>query len=169
MGRAVDRARQFYRPQLLPDEEILEQRRATAVGTGSKIGYGAVIGALVGWIYAINLDSGLLPPLVLGALAGELGGYVMAHRAARQPAGPGTVHLELILTDQRLLTAGRYASLRHRILREYPLCEMTATSSRRYPIGQFHRLSVMMTNGTTTAFIVEGALDIPVNRGHTSG
>jgi hypothetical protein len=169
MGKALDRARQFYRPRLEPDEEVQEVRLATAIGTGSKIGYGAAIGALLGWIYAVNVGSALLPPLVLGALAGELGGYVMAHRAARQPSGPGTVHLELLLTNQRLLTVGRYASLRHRILREYPLGEMTAATSRRYPIGQYHRLAVMMKDGSTIAFVVAGPFDLPVNRDDTSG
>jgi hypothetical protein len=161
MGRAVRRAKRFYSPQLAPGEEIKAIRNATAAGTGTLVGYGALIGALLGWLYAINADNALLPALVLGAFAGEIGGYLMAHRRARQPSGPGAVHLQLIQTDTRLFTVPRHASVRRQILREYPLDEVTAIIARRYPIGQYRRIDITDAAGATTAMIVEGELDLP--------
>ncbi len=169
MSRALDKARSFYAPNLAPDESIAAIRRATAAGTGRYVAIGAIIGTLVGWLYAISVDSALLPPLVLGALAGETGGYLLAHRTARQPSGPGTIHLELVLTGRRLFTVGRYASWRRRMLREYPLDTIIAATTSRYPIGRYHRVEITTADGTTTGFIVEGMLDVPVNRVGTSG
>jgi len=161
MSRAVRRAKRFYRPHLAPGEEIGAIRNATAAGTGTLMGYGALIGALLGWLYAINVDSALLPALVLGAFAGDIGGYLMAHRRARRHSGPGAVHLQLIQTDNRLFTVRRHASVRRQILREYPLGEVTATIARRYPIGQYRRLDISDVNGNSTSLIVEGDLDLP--------
>jgi hypothetical protein len=160
--RLIDRAREFYAPELPPGEELLSVRQATAAGTGTKVVYGGLIGALVGWLYAINLDAGLLPPLVLGALTGEMVGYFMAGRAARRAEGPGAIHLLAIATDRRLLTTTRYAARRRRILREYPL-EDVAVTAKRYPIGQYNLVEVASPDGQTTGLIVEGTLDLPVN------
>ncbi|MCP3997817.1 MAG: hypothetical protein GY722_22555 [bacterium] len=162
MSRLTDRARQFYAPELLPGEELLSIRQATAAGTGTKVAYGGLIGVLAGWLYAINLDTGLLPPLVLGALTGGMVGYFIAGRAARRPEGPGTIHLLAVSTNQRLLTTARYSSRRHRILRQYPLADVTVTK-KRYPIGQYHLVEVTTPDGRTTGLVVEGTLDLPVN------
>ncbi len=161
MSRAVERARRFYSPQLNPGEEIEAIRNATAGGTGTLVGYGALIGALVGWLYAINVDGALLPALVLGALAGELCGYLLAHRRARRPYGPGTIHLQLIRTTTRLLTVNRHAAKRRQPLREYPHGEVTTTVAKRYPIGRYHRLDITDGADNTTSLIVEGELDLP--------
>jgi hypothetical protein len=161
MSRAVRRAKRFYSPHLAPGEEIKAIRNATAAGTGTLLGYGALIGALLGWLYAISVDGALLPALVLGALAGEIGGYLIAHRRARLRSGPGAVHLQLIQTDTRLFTVRRHASVRRRILREYPLDEVRATIAKRYPIGPYRRLDITDADGTATSVVVEGELDLP--------
>lgn len=159
--RAVARARKFYDPHLGPDEEVAAVRNATAGGTGSLVGYGALIGALVGWLYSINVNGALLPAFVLGALAGELGGYLLAHRRARQPSGPGAVHLTLVQTNQRFFTLNRYAAVRRGLLREYPFDQVTADIAREYPIGNYRRLDITPIGGAVTSLIVEGTLDLP--------
>ncbi len=169
MSRSLDRVKRFYQPELDPGEEIKAIRNATAAGTGSKVGYGAVIGALVGWLYAINTDSSLLPALVLGALAGELGGYLLAHRSARSKDGPGTIHLQVVLTDRRLFTVRRHASIRRRILRNYPLDQIKAAHSHRYPIARFHRLTIELADERQITFILEQPLDLPLNSDPASG
>ncbi len=169
MKRPVDKLKSFYQPHLEPGEEIRAISNATAGGTGSKVGYGAVIGALVGWLFAINVDSALLPPLILGAFAGELGGYLLALRFARRETGPGSIHLQLVLTTERLFTVRRHASLRRHILREYPLPEIKSAESRQYPIGRLERLTLEFADGTTTAFVLEQPLEVPVNRDSASG
>ena len=161
MGRAGDRIRRFYDHHLTPGEEIKAVRDATAGGTGTLVGYGALIGALLGWLYAINVTGALLPALVFGALAGELGGYVMAAQRARRPAGPGAIHLQVVQTNTRLFTVRRYASIRRRLLREYALDEVTATIARHYPIGQYRRLDITDGAGEVTSLVVEGDLDLP--------
>ena len=162
MKRLTDRARKFYAPELHPGEELRSVRQATAAGTGTKVAYGGLIGVLIGWLYAITLDAGLLPPRGLGALTGEMVGYFAAGRAARRPEGPGAIHLLAITTDQRLLTAARYAARRRRILREYPLADVAVTA-KRYPIGQYNLVEMTSPDGQTTGLIVEGTLDPPVN------
>jgi hypothetical protein len=169
MGGPLERAKRFYQPQLEPGETIKAVRRATAGGTGSKVGYGAVVGALLGWLYAINVDSALLPPLVLGALAGELGGYLLAQRAARRPGGPGAIHLEVVQTDLRLFTVRRHASLRRRILRSYRFADTSEWSLRPYPIGSYQRLEITLAHGATTVLVVEGTLDLPLNTDTSAG
>ena len=161
MSRAMERARRFYSPQLDPGEEIKAILNATAGGTGTLVGYGALIGALLGWLYSINVDGALLPALVLGALAGELGGYLMAQRRARLSSGPGAIHLHLVQTNIRLLTVNRYASKRRRPLREYPHDRVAAVIAKRYPIGRYHRLDITDEAGNTTSLLVDGELDLP--------
>ncbi len=161
MSRASERARRFYSPDLAPGEEIEAVRNATASGTWTLVGYGALIGALLGWLYAINVDSSLLPALVLGALGGELGGYLLANRRARLPSGPGAIHLQLVQTNRRLFTVNRHASTRRRELREYPLDEVTVTVAKRYPIGSYHRLDITDAADRAVSLIVEGELDLP--------
>ncbi|MDJ0953915.1 MAG: hypothetical protein QNJ81_09560 [Acidimicrobiia bacterium] len=169
MKRTVEKLKSFYQPHLEPGEEIRQISNATAGGTGSKVGYGAAIGALLGWLFAINVDSALLPPFVLGALGGGVGGYLLALRFARRPEGPGSIHIELVLTTRRLFTVRRYASLRREVLREYPLAEIKSAEGRRYPIGQYQRLTVELSDGTSTSFVLEQPLDLPLNRDPASG
>lgn len=160
MRRATERAKQFYSPPLAPGEEIESVRNATVAGTGSLVGYGALIGALLGWLYAINIDSALLPALVLGGFTGVIGGYLTAHRHARR-SGPGGVHLQLVKTDKRLFTVRRYASIRRQAIREYPLSEVNVTIAKRYPVGRYHRLDITDTSGNVTSLVVEAELDLP--------
>lgn len=160
MSRAVAAARRFYRSELDAGEEVLSVHNATAAGTGSKIGLGALIGALVGWLYAVFLDSSLLAPLVLGALAGEMVGYFVAERQARRADGPGTIHLQLVLTSQNLLTVGRFAARRRRVLRRYPLEQIVSVATRRYPVAKFHLQEITMTDGTCVGVVVEGAVSL---------
>ena len=161
MSRASRRAKRFYSPDLDPGERIEAIRNATAAGTGTLVGYGALIGALIGWLYAINVDGALLPALVLGALGGELGGYLLANRRARLPSGPGAIHLQLVQTNKRLITVNRHASTRRRALREYPLDEVTATVAKRYPIGHYCRLDISDAVDRELSLIVESELDLP--------
>jgi len=90
MSGAVRRAIRFYSPHLAPGEEIKAIRNATAAGTGTLMGYGALIGALLGWLYAINVDGALMPALVLGAFAGEIGGYLYG---AEENGGTNTIYV----------------------------------------------------------------------------
>lgn len=113
-------------------------------------------------MYTINLDSGLLPPLVLGSLTGEMVGYFIAGRAARRPEGPGTIHLLPVATNQRLLTTARYCSRRRRTLRQYPLADVTITK-KRYPIGQYHLTEVTTPDGRPAGLVVEGTPDLSAN------
>ena len=160
MQQAVAAARRFYGPQLSAGEEVVSVHHATAGGTGTRIVFGAIVGALGGWLYAIYLDAALLAPLVLGALIGEMVGYFLAERAARHPDGPGTIHLALILTSQRLLTVGRYAARKRRVLRSYPLAEITGGVTERYPIAHFHLQEITLADGAGPTFVVEGVLDL---------
>lgn len=160
MQQAVAAARRFYGPQLDSGEEVQSVHQATAGGTGTRIVYGAVIGALCGWLYAIFLDASLLAPLVFGALTGEMIGYFLAEREARRPDGPGTIHLGLVLTSQNLLTVGRYASKKRKVLRRYPLEQITAVATKRYPIGHFHLQEITLVDGAGPTFVVEGVLDL---------
>lgn len=162
MKRLVDRARGFYAPEMQPGESLLSVRQATAAGTGTRVAYGGLIGALVGWLYAISLNAGLLPAFVTGALSGEMIGYLTARREARRPQGPGAIHLLAVTTNQRLLTTARYAWRRRRILREYPLHDVSITT-KRYPIGRYHLVEVMSPEGHTTGMVVEGTFELPVN------
>ena len=161
MGRAGDRIRRFYDPHLAPGEEIKLVRNATATGTGTLVGYGMLIGALLGWLYAINIDGAFLPAFVFGALAGELGGYVAASHQARRASGPGAVHLQVVQTNTRLFTVPRYASVRRGILREYPFERVTPIIARRYPIGRYRRLDITNSAGEVTSLIVDDDLDLP--------
>jgi len=168
MNRLVAKAREFYSPELEPGEEIRQVRYATASGTGSKIVLGASIGALLGWLLAFIGDLALLPPFVLGAFAGEFIGYMVAHRRATSATGPGAIHLELVLTSNRLFTAKRYALMRRGILRAYPFAEISDVTTKRYPVGKYHRIDVSMNDGDLLSVVSDGPMDIPVNTGRGS-
>lgn len=161
MAGAVDRAKRFYGRDLEPGERIDAVRNATAAGTGSSVLTGMLVGALAGWLVAVNTDTPLLPAIVFGAFTGELGGYLLARRRARRADGPGAVQLQLVLTDRRLFTVRRYAATRRRVLRSYPLHEVTLESAGSYPIGRYHRLDITPAEGPTTSLVVEGNLDLP--------
>ncbi len=156
-----NRARRFYSPDLAPGEEIDSIRDATAGGTGTMVGYGALIGALVGWLIAMALEAAALPWFVLGALTGEAVGYFLAHRKARRPDGPGTIHLQLVATNQRLFTVRRYASSKRRILRSYPFEQYTAKVAHRYPIGRYIRLDITGEDSPTVSLVTEGPIELP--------
>jgi len=169
MTGLVEKAKRFYSPELQPGEEIRQVRHATAAGTGIKVVLGALIGALAGWLVAFVGDLALLPPLVMGALAGQLVGYVLSHRQAVGANGAGSVHLELVLTNKRLLTAKRYAALRRGMLRSYPLDDMAKVDVKRYQVGKYHRIEVTLRDGAVLSVVSDGAMDIPVNTGRGSG
>lgn len=169
MSRLVTRAKQFYSPELQPGEEILQVRHATPAGTGSKVVVGALMGALAGWLLAFVGGMAVLPILLLGAFTGELVGYVLSYRHAVGAGGAGSIHLELVLTSKRLLTAKRYATLRRGVLRSYPLDEITHVDVKRYPVGKYHGIEVTMNDGSILSVVSDGAMDIPVNTGSGSG
>jgi hypothetical protein len=164
MRRAIAVARDFYRPPLAGGEKIQSVHHATAAGTGAKILFGAAVGALVGWLAAVFLDTALLVPLVFGALTGEMIGYIQAERKARRPDGAGTIHLDLVLTSINLLTMRRYGTRRNNVLRCYPRDQITAVATKRYPVANYHLQEITTADATTVAFVVEGVLDLnPVN------
>lgn len=126
-------------------------------------------GVLVGWLYAIYVHAPLLSALALGGLLGVIVGYALAERAAREPDGPGAVHLILVKTTERVMTVRRCPTFRQRPLRSYPLGKISSTASTRLPVGMYERLTVHMSDGTNVDFIVTSGLDTVINPSEHKG
>jgi len=163
-------AQDYYNGFLAPGEDVTTARTAIAGGTGTLIGKAALVGVAFGWLYAISLDAPLLPSLILGALLGVIVGYALAERAARRSNGPGAVHLVVVKTTERLLTVRRYPILRHKTLRSYALTTISSSTAKPLPGGVYQYLRLDMSDESSLALIVQGALDLnPVNTGMNSG
>lgn len=170
MRRALSLARGLYQPPLADGETVRWTLRATAAGTGTNVVLGATTGALLGWLAAILLEAAVLPLIVMGALAGELFGYLRSEFAARKRNGAGTIHVDLVLTSSKLITLPRYGFRRNRALRTYPLEHVVTSSMKRYPIADYHLLEIKLEDGSEVRFVVEGVPQMtPVTEGLSSG
>ncbi|MCP4963764.1 MAG: hypothetical protein GY926_00835 [bacterium] len=150
----------LYSPLLRQDEDVVVMARATAGGTTTHLGRSAFIGLLGGWLYAIYLNAPLLPSLVLGAMTGALVGYVIAERVARQPSGPGAVHLIVVRSEERIVTIRRYPTFRQNVVRSYPLSEMSSVQTTPFPFGMYRRLMVELGDGRHLNLVVDDSFEI---------
>lgn len=162
MRKARRHAQGYYGGYLGDDEVVAWTTPAVAGGTANLIGSAAFVGALAGWLYAIYVDAPLLPSLIFGGLIGVLIGYTLAEREARQPDGPGAVHLVLVLTDQRLITVRRYPTSRSKPLRIYPLENVSSSMTIPLPVGSYQRLTVSMSDGATFEVITDSDRDLAI-------
>ena len=142
----------------LAGESIVATNVALAGGTATHMARAAFAGVLAGWLYAIYSNAPLLPSLVLGALVGTIGGYLIAERAARQPDGPGAVHLLLAQSDDQLFTVRRYPTFRRTPLRSYPKHQIT--SVERLPVGMYYLLTIKTSETSALDLIVDGPIDV---------
>jgi hypothetical protein len=169
-NRALHRARRFYQLPLRHDEVIRETRTGYAGGTGRLMLNSLIVGTAAGSLYAVALNGASLPSLVLGAFSGIIVGYFLAERAARRSKSPGATTLVIVLTSQRLLTMASPALIRSRVLRSIDLDAIEAVTTRRYPIGKYHRYEITTAGGTILSLVIAGRLSIePVNAVTTSG
>jgi hypothetical protein len=170
VGRALRRARRFYRSCLRPDEQVCGVVVGYAPGTGRWILQGTILGALCGWLYALYLDAAPLPAAVLGISIGVVVGFGLATRAARQPDGPGAVTFLAVLTDARLLILRRTVVGRPRPMRSFELTTIHETTVSQFPVGNYERRHITVDTGSAVDLVTVGRLNIePVNRAPTSG
>jgi hypothetical protein len=159
----------LYPSLLSPGEHIVETARAVAGGTATHLGRSAFTGVLGGWLYAISISAPLLPSLVLGAMVGGLVGYAIAERSARRPSGPGAVHLVVVLSDERLMTIRRYPTFRQKVLRSYPLDEISSVTLTQFPVAMYHRLTVGLRDGAQLDLVVDDRFNMEITHRERSG
>lgn len=158
--RAVRNTAEDYYGFLAEGEELDEVVAAFAGGTATHIGTGAFIGVLVGWLYAIYVDAPLLPSFVLGAMTGGLVGYLLAERAARQPTGPGAVHVVLVTTTQRLITIRRYPTWKQRPLRSIQRRDIESVEILPLPVGMHRRVTITRIDQPRLILITHSVIGI---------
>lgn len=160
LARLTQRVKRFYARGLRPGEEVQQATPGYAARTGTLIMAGAVLGGVIGWLYALYFDAAPLPPVVLGSFAGTIGGYFVAEASARGAGGPGATSFTVLTTTERLLIVRTHNAIRPKILRSYELASIATIASRRYPVANYHRSEIELTTGTKITIISAGELNI---------
>jgi hypothetical protein len=150
----------FFGRHLESGEQVIAHAEAIFAATGALTATGVGIGVLCGALAWTLLNTAALWPLmVLGGLAGIIGGVLIAARRARSASGPGAAVVRLVLTNRRLLTLRQRSAVRFAPLRSHRLENVARIASRAARLGSYQLTAIELVDGDSMKLLVAGPHD----------